>query len=130
MREKCPNTGFFWSLFSHIGTEYGKLHLKSLYSVSTLQNKKQKSPYLNSSQVVCGQICGDLELIYCRNYYSPNFFEIHHFLGVQMRTNGYETSPYFTFFYLVYLIPLSYNTNRNNMQENLLLNARLSLQLA
>ena len=23
LREKCPNTEFFWSVFSHIWTEYG-----------------------------------------------------------------------------------------------------------
>ena len=32
LREKCPNTEFFWSLFSRIWTEYGELLRKLPYS--------------------------------------------------------------------------------------------------
>ena len=39
--EKCPNTEFFWSVFSCIPTEYGDLS-KSLYSVRIQENTDQK----------------------------------------------------------------------------------------
>ena len=33
-RQKCPNTEFFWSVSSHIWTEYGKTQIaKTLYFV-------------------------------------------------------------------------------------------------
>ena len=38
LREKGSYWEFFWSIFSHIGTEYGKLLCKSHYSVVMRQN--------------------------------------------------------------------------------------------
>ena len=90
--------GVFLVFFPHIDTEYGNLLLKSPYSVQILQNIEPESPYLNSSQVVCRKIYGNLGLIYCRNYYRPNFLQIDRFLRFQMRTNCYETSPILLFF--------------------------------
>ena len=43
LREKCPNTEFFWSLFSHIRTEYGELLSISPYSVRMRENTDQKN---------------------------------------------------------------------------------------
>ena len=40
--EKCPNTEFFWSVFSRIGTEYGDLLRKSPYSFPIRDNTDQK----------------------------------------------------------------------------------------
>ena len=40
--EKCPNTEFFWSVFSHIQTEYGEILHISPYSVRMQKNKDQK----------------------------------------------------------------------------------------
>ena len=40
--EKCPNTEFFWSVFSRIWTEYGDLLRKSPYSVRIRENTDQK----------------------------------------------------------------------------------------
>ena len=33
LREKCPYSEFFWSVFSHTRTEYGEILSMSLYSV-------------------------------------------------------------------------------------------------
>ena len=41
-REKCPNTEFIWSLFSHIRTEYVVLGSKSPYSVRIRENTDPK----------------------------------------------------------------------------------------
>ena len=46
LREKCPNTDFFWSLFSSIWTEYGDLRSKSPYSVQMRENTDQKNSVL------------------------------------------------------------------------------------
>ena len=40
LRENCPNTEFFWSLFSRIWIEYGNLLRKSSYSVQIRTRKK------------------------------------------------------------------------------------------
>ena len=42
LREKCPNTKFFWSVFTRIWIEYGDLLRKSLYSVRIRVNTAQK----------------------------------------------------------------------------------------
>ena len=42
-REKCPNTESFWSVFSHIWTEYGDLLSKSPNSVQIRENADQKN---------------------------------------------------------------------------------------
>ena len=41
--EKCPDTEFFWSIFSCIRTEYGGSRSKSLYSVLIRENTDQKN---------------------------------------------------------------------------------------
>ena len=40
--EKCPNTEFFWSVFSRIRTEYGEIGSISPYSVRMWENMDQK----------------------------------------------------------------------------------------
>ena len=42
LREKCPNTEFFWSIFSCIWTEYRDLFRKSPYSIRIQENTDQK----------------------------------------------------------------------------------------
>ena len=42
LREKCPNAGFFWSVFSRIWIEYGYLRSRSSYSVQMRENTDQK----------------------------------------------------------------------------------------
>ena len=37
--QKCPNTKFFWLVYSHIWIEYGDLFHKSAYSVRIRENK-------------------------------------------------------------------------------------------
>ena len=41
--EKCPYLAFFWSVFSHIRTEYGDLFCKFLFSVRMRENTDQKN---------------------------------------------------------------------------------------
>ena len=41
--EKCLNVEFFWSVVSHIGTEYKDLLQKSLYSVQMGENTDLKN---------------------------------------------------------------------------------------
>ena len=43
LREKCPNTDFFWSVFSCIRTEYGDLLRNSPYLVRIQKNTDQKN---------------------------------------------------------------------------------------
>ena len=43
LREKCPYSEFFWSVFSRIWTEYGDLFRKSLYSVRMPEKTDQKN---------------------------------------------------------------------------------------
>ena len=43
LREKCPNTEFFWSFFSRIWTEHRDLLRKYQYSVQMWENTDQKS---------------------------------------------------------------------------------------
>ena len=43
LREKCPYSEFFWSVFFHIRTEYGKIRSISSYSVQMLENTDQKN---------------------------------------------------------------------------------------
>ena len=44
LREKCPNTEFFWSAFFRVWTEYRDLLRKSLDSVQARENTDQKNP--------------------------------------------------------------------------------------
>ena len=43
LREKCPYSEFFWSVFSHICTEYGEILRVSPYSVRMRENTDQKN---------------------------------------------------------------------------------------
>ena len=42
LREKCPYSKFFWSVFPRIRTEYGDLLRKSPYSVRMRENTDLK----------------------------------------------------------------------------------------
>ena len=54
LREKCPYSEFFWSVFSRIWTEYGEILSFSPYSVQVQENTDQKnSEYVHVS---CGII--------------------------------------------------------------------------
>ena len=41
--EKCPYSGFFWSVFSCLRTEYGEMRSISPYSVRIRENTDQKN---------------------------------------------------------------------------------------
>ena len=43
LREKCPYSEIFWSVFSRIRTEYGEIRSKSLHSVRTPENGDQEN---------------------------------------------------------------------------------------
>ena len=49
LREKCPNTELFWSIFSCTGTEYGEnLRIQSKYR----KIRTRKTPHLDTFLVV------------------------------------------------------------------------------
>ena len=51
--EKCPYSELFWSVFSHIWTEYGEIHHISPFSVRMRENTNQKnSEYGHFSRIV------------------------------------------------------------------------------
>ena len=53
LREKCPYSEFFWSVFSRIRTKYGE----DPYSVRTWENTDQKnSEYGQFSGMIIGEI--------------------------------------------------------------------------
>ena len=55
LREKCPYSEFFWSLFSRIQTEYGDIRSISRYSVWMRENtdhKNSKFAHLSHSYMV------------------------------------------------------------------------------
>ena len=43
LREKCPYSGFLWSVFSCLRTEYGEMRSISPYSVRIRENTDQKN---------------------------------------------------------------------------------------
>ena len=43
LREKCSYSEFFWSVFSHIRTEYGEIRSISPFSVRMRENTDQKN---------------------------------------------------------------------------------------
>ena len=43
LREKCPYSGFFWSVFSCLRAEYGEMRSFSPYSVRIRENTDQKN---------------------------------------------------------------------------------------
>ena len=43
LRESCPYSEFFWSLFYRIRTEYGEIRSISLYSVRMRENTDQEN---------------------------------------------------------------------------------------
>ena len=43
LRERCPYSEFFWSVFSYIRTEFGKIRSISPYSIQMLENTNQKN---------------------------------------------------------------------------------------
>ena len=57
LRERCPYSEFFWSVFSHIRTEFGKIRSISPYSVQMSENTNQKnSEYRHFHAVTCGSL--------------------------------------------------------------------------
>ena len=53
LRKKCPNTEFFWSVFSRIRIEYGEIRRIFPYSVQMWENTDQKkTPYLGNFHAV------------------------------------------------------------------------------
>ena len=53
MREKCPNTEFFfWSVFSSIWTEYRDTPYLSVFSPNAGKYRPEKTPYLDTFHAV------------------------------------------------------------------------------
>ena len=74
--EKCPYSELFWSVFSHIRTEYGEILRISPYSVRMRQNMDQNNSEYGHSlcsdvvadkqiQNLCGEIANLSENVQC-----------------------------------------------------------------
>ena len=48
--EKCPYSEFFWSVFSRISTEYGKMQTISRYSVQMRDTDQKNTEYQHFSR--------------------------------------------------------------------------------
>ena len=60
LREKCPYSEFFWSIFSHIWTEYGEILRISPYSVRMRENTDQKNSeygHFSRSDTIEKKVC-------------------------------------------------------------------------
>ena len=70
MREKCPCSEFFWSVFSHIWAKYGEILRIFPYSVQMRENTDQKSSECGhfSRSVYIGVIRSNILLSYKENY--------------------------------------------------------------
>ena len=95
LREKCPYSGFFWSVFPRIWTEYGKILHTSPYSVRIRENTDQKnSEYGHFSRSVN---CFIFFLVF------NNF----HQLGEDQRfSSGEQTSLIISFLFFCYSVIL------------------------
>ena len=52
LREKCPYSEFFWSVFSRIWTEYGGIFRISLYSAQMRKIRTRKFPNIDTFYAV------------------------------------------------------------------------------
>ena len=53
LRKKCPDSELFWSVFSRIRTEYGKIRSTSPYSVRMRENADQSNSEYKTVVVFC-----------------------------------------------------------------------------
>ena len=65
LRKKCPYSEFFWSLFSHIRTDYGEILRISPYSVLMRENTDQKNSVFGHFS--CSALDDCLVLAHIRN---------------------------------------------------------------
>ena len=56
LREKCPYSELFWSVFSHIWTEYGEIQSISPYSVQMRENTDQNNSEYGHSLLSVAQL--------------------------------------------------------------------------
>ena len=69
LHKKCPYSEFFWSVFSHIWNEYGKIRSISLYSVQMRENTDQKnSEHGHFSRSVCKKFVFSLQHPHKKKY--------------------------------------------------------------
>ena len=65
VREKCPYLEFFWSVFSHIWSNYGEILCISPYSVRMRENIEQKnSEYVHFSHSTIWLVYPDQSIWY------------------------------------------------------------------
>ena len=69
LREKCPDTEFYLSIFSCIRTAYGDLLQISVFSLNTAKYRPEKTLYLDTFHAVCVCVCvegrgGELKILF------------------------------------------------------------------
>ena len=78
LREKCPYSKFFWSIFSSIRTEYGEILRISPYSIQILEDTDQKILRIRTLFRHCWLIMGSINLLIffipSENMRKPLFF--------------------------------------------------------
>ena len=72
LRQKCPYSEFFWSVFSRIRAEYGEIRSISLYSVLIRENTEEK----NSEYTVYFTIYIILQSVSCQCSHLFRFFPL------------------------------------------------------
>ena len=78
LREKCPYSELFWSVFSRIRTEYGEMLRISPYSVRMRKNTDQ-----NNSEY--GHFCA----VQILKYHSAEiWFLLHHYIAILVRSTS------------------------------------------
>ena len=60
LREKCPNTKFFCSAFSHVRTGYGEILLSFNIQSECGKYRPEKAPYLDTFHTVTGRQRGKI----------------------------------------------------------------------
>ena len=74
LRKNCPNTEFFWSVFSCIWTEYRDLRSKFPYSVQIRENADQKnSAFGHFSRSLCNILVAEVRKQEMNNMYRGVF---------------------------------------------------------
>ena len=71
LREKCPYSEFFWSLFSRIRTEFGEIWSIYPYSVGMPENTDQK----NSEYGPFSRSIGVLSILFTVNCYFSRMYD-------------------------------------------------------
>ena len=83
LREKCPHSESFWSLFSRVRTEYGEILRISPYSVRMQENPDQNNyeyGHFRCLRESCLRLCHNLLFIHSGEYLFASPFPTLHII--------------------------------------------------